>query len=215
VLKVRVVASPDSRLRADARDNRDRIVRVARDTFAERGIDVPMAAIARRAGVGVATLYRRFPTKESLVAAAFAERMALCAVLVEEGLADPDPWRGFTTVLERVCAVQALDRGLTSALMTAFPDALDFATHRERALTGFLTLARRAQQAGRLRADFGVDDLTMLLMANSGLVTDSPEAAPAASRRLVAWFLQSCRAEHAEALPPPVPLGLGHLYRRR
>ncbi|MCG8918648.1 TetR/AcrR family transcriptional regulator [Actinokineospora sp. PR83] len=209
------MASPDSRLRADARDNRDRIVRVARDTFAERGIDVPMAAIARRAGVGVATLYRRFPTKESLVAAAFAERMAHCAVLVEEGLADPDPWRGFTAVLERVCAMQALDRGLTSALMTAFPDALDFATHRTRALSDFMALTRRAQQAGRLRADFGIDDLTMLLMANSGLVTDSPEAALAASRRLVAWFLQSCRAEHAEELPPPVPLGLGHLFRPR
>jgi AcrR family transcriptional regulator len=174
----------------------------------------PMAAIARRAGVGVATLYRRFPTKEALVAEAFAGPMAHCAAVVEAGLVDPDPWRGFATVLRRVCAIQALDRGITSALISAFPDALDFAAHRERALRDFTALLTRAQDAGQVRADFGMDDLTMLLMANGGLITDSADDALAASRRLVAWFLQSCRPENAAPLPPSVPLGLARVVHR-
>jgi AcrR family transcriptional regulator len=108
-------------LRADARQNRDRIVEVARALFAERGLDVPMAAIARRAGVGVATLYRRFPTKESLVAEVFADQFAACVSVVDEALADPDPWRGFCTLVEKVCAMQAVDRGFSAAVVASLP----------------------------------------------------------------------------------------------
>ncbi|WP_433269049.1 TetR/AcrR family transcriptional regulator [Actinosynnema sp. CS-041913] len=195
-------------LRADARHNRDRIIEVARELFAERGLDVPMTAIARRAGVGVATLYRRFPTKGSLVTEVFAEQFATCVSVVDDALADPDPWRGFRTVIERVCAMQAVDRGFTTAFTAAFPDALDIDRERVRALHGFAELTRRAKEAGRLRADFALDDLTLLLMANGGIVADSAEAAVAASRRLVAYLLTAFRADQAEPLPPPVPLRL-------
>ncbi|WFE54279.1 helix-turn-helix domain-containing protein [Micromonospora sp. WMMD1155] len=75
-------------LRSDARDNRQRILEAARTTFATDGMDVPMREIARRAGVGPATLYRRFPTKEALATEAFAEQMDACHVIVDEGLAD-------------------------------------------------------------------------------------------------------------------------------
>src|SRR5688572_30625533 len=104
-------------MRADARENRARVLTVARELFAERGLDVPMAAIARRAGVGIATLYRRFPTKESLVREAFTEQFALCQAVIDEALTDPDPWRGFCTVIEKVCLLQASDRGFTAAFV--------------------------------------------------------------------------------------------------
>lgn len=79
-------------LRADARENRQRIVAAARATFAERGLDVPMSVIARRSGVGAATLYRRFPTKESLVTEAFADQLGHCAAVVDAAAA-PGPAR--------------------------------------------------------------------------------------------------------------------------
>jgi AcrR family transcriptional regulator len=200
--------SPQS-LRSDARDNRDRILEVARGTFATEGLGVTMREIARRADVGVATLYRRFPTKESLVVAAFAEQMATCTAVVDEGLADPDPWRGLCTVIERVCVMQALDRGFTAALMSAFPHAVDFAQARDRALRSLAELLRRAKGTGQLRRDVVVDDVVMVFMANGGIRATSSAAAVAAARRFAALALRSFRAHPDGApLPPPVRLPL-------
>jgi AcrR family transcriptional regulator len=198
-------------LRVDARNNRTRIVEAARELFADEGLDVTMTDIARRSGVGVATLYRRFPTKESLVAEAFTEQIELCATVVDDALADPDPWRAFSTVLGQVCAMQAVDKGFTGAFVSTFPDAVAFDRLRVRAETGFGELARRAKEAGELRQDFTLDDLTLLLMANSGIVADSPETAVAASRRLVALMLHAWRATGAEPLPPAPRLNLQHV----
>ncbi|RZQ59631.1 TetR/AcrR family transcriptional regulator [Amycolatopsis suaedae] len=198
-------------LRADAQQNRDRIVEVARTLFAERGLDVPMAAIARHAGVGVATLYRRFPTKDSLVTEVFADQFAACVSVVDEALADPDPWRGFRTFLETVCAMQAADRGFSAAVCAALPDLVNVEHERDRALRGFTELTKRAKESGRLRADFVPEDLTLLLMANGGIIAATAEQASAASRRLVAYLLDALRTDQAppgRALPPPVPLSL-------
>ncbi|MDQ3787939.1 MAG: TetR/AcrR family transcriptional regulator, partial [Actinomycetota bacterium] len=109
------MSAASSRLRADARLNRDRILDAARQAFAARGLDVPMAAIARRAGVGVATLYRRFPTREALITAVFGDQLTHCLSVVDDALADPDPWRGFCSAIERVCAMQVADRGFSAA----------------------------------------------------------------------------------------------------
>ncbi|WP_055480620.1 TetR/AcrR family transcriptional regulator [Sphaerimonospora mesophila] len=202
-------------LRADARHNRERILEAAREAFATLGLDVPMAAIARRAGVGVATLYRRFPTRESLVKEVFADQFAACSKIVDDALADPDAWRGFRTVIEKVSVMQVADRGFAAAFLTAFPDAIDYERVRRRAEHGLTELTRRAKAAGRLRADFEPADLILLFMANSGIAAGSTEAAPAASRRLVAYLLQSFDADHADhtdPLPPPPPLGLVHVH---
>ncbi|MEV4114128.1 helix-turn-helix domain-containing protein [Nonomuraea sp. NPDC049695] len=203
---------PAQALRADARHNRVRILEAARDSFATRGLDVPMAAIARRAGVGVATLYRRFPSRESLITEVFGDELATCASVVDEALADPDPWRGFCSLIEKVCAMQAADRGFTDAFLTAFPDAIDYERTRVRAERGLAEVMRRAKAAGRLRADFDLADLTLVLKANFGVATGTSQAAAASSRRLVAYLLQSFRAEHAEPLPPAPPLTLGSLH---
>ncbi|MFH9575576.1 TetR/AcrR family transcriptional regulator [Streptomyces sp. NPDC017230] len=202
-------------LRADARHNRDRILEAARGLFATRGLDVPMAAVARRAGVGVATLYRRFPTRESLVTTVFADQLTACTGTIDEALADPDPWAGFSGVVEKICAMNILDRGFAAAFLTAFPDAAEFEETRVRAEKGFAELARRAKDAGRLRADFDRSDLTLVLMANNGINARSTQAALAASRRLVALLLHSFRADSAalaaDPLPPPAPLDPYHL----
>lgn len=200
-----------SHLRADARDNRQRILDAAREAFATRGLGVPMATVARRAGVGMATLYRRFPSRESLITEVFADELTVCASMVDEALADPDPWHGFRAAIEKVCAMQVTDRGFTEAFLTAFPEAVDYERARTRVEEGFGEVVRRAKAAGRLRADFAMADLMLLLKANCAIATGPEEEAAAASRRLVAYLLQSFRAEHAEPLPPEPPLTLDKL----
>ncbi|MGW7694613.1 TetR/AcrR family transcriptional regulator [Streptomyces asiaticus] len=196
-------------LRSDARDNRERIIAVARSAFAAQGLDVAMREIARRAEVGPATLYRHFPTKEELVTEIFTEQMAACTAIVDEGLADPDPWHGFCRVIQKVCELHARDRGFTAAFVSAFPRAIDFAAARQRALGKVAELARRAKAAGKLRPDFVLDDLIMVLMANGGIRTTSPAAAVAASRRFAALLIQGMRAEPViPPLPPAVRLPL-------
>jgi AcrR family transcriptional regulator len=98
-------------LRSDAERNRDRILTAARRLYAREGIAVSMAAVAREAGVGIATLFRRFPTRDDLVAAVFADTMAAYKDAITTALADPDPWHGFTGYVETICGMQAADRG--------------------------------------------------------------------------------------------------------
>lgn len=203
---MRDVPGETTRLRVDARQNRERIIASARETFAADGLDVSMTEIARRAGVGVATLYRRFPTKHDLVREVFAEQLAACTGEVHRAAEDPDPWRGFCRVVEKLCEMQARDRGFSAAFLTAFPDAVPVDELRTRAEEAFAGVVARAKATGRLRPDFTLDDLTLVLMANNGLVADSVDAAVAASRRLVAYFLQAFQAR--DPLPPPVRLGL-------
>jgi len=194
-------------LRSDARDNRELILEAARAVFASEGLTVPMREIARRAGVGPATLYRRFPTKELLVTEAFAGQLEACHAIVDDGLADPDPWRGFCGVIEKLCELHAGNAGFTAAFMSAFPRAIDFAASREYALRSVAGLARRAQETGRLRPDFVVDDLILILMANRGIRATSPAAATAASRRFAALAIAALAASPGTVpLPPPTRL---------
>ncbi|MFF3641683.1 TetR/AcrR family transcriptional regulator [Streptomyces sp. NPDC002564] len=196
-------------LRSDARRNRDRIVEAAREAFAEHGTDVPMSAVARRAGVGVATLYRRFPTRTALVSAAFAEQLALCAAAFDEALADPDPGRGLYALLEKVCTTQVTERGFASVFMTRFPGALDHTQERACAEEGLTRLVERARARGQLRADFDPADITLLLLAHSGLAGQPREAALASSRRLLAYLFQAFQDREGDRpLPPAAGLGV-------
>jgi AcrR family transcriptional regulator len=195
--------------RSDARDNRWRILAVARAAFAAEGLDVPIREIARRAEVGVATVYRHFRTKEALLTEAFAEQMASCSAIVREGLAADDPWSGFRLVVEKLMAVHALDRGFARAFTSQLPQAVDFAADRDRTLRGLFELVRRAQDAGALRRDFVVEDISLALMANEGIRAESPSTRVAASRRFAALMLQSFQADPVPApLPPAVRLPL-------
>ncbi|MEV8394511.1 MULTISPECIES: helix-turn-helix domain-containing protein [unclassified Streptomyces] len=194
-------------VRADARRNRERVLAAARAVFAEQGIDAPMATVARRAGVGVATLYRHFPTRDALVRGAFTRQMETCAQALDDALAAPDPWQGFQRLIETVCELQRAEKGFPAAFVAAFPDSpAEHARSRERVERDFSTLVRRAQAAGALRADFHPSDLVVALLANCALINALPDDG-AASRRLMAYLIQSFRADSANA-PLPRPSSL-------
>jgi AcrR family transcriptional regulator len=193
-------------LRADAERNRDRLVAAAREVFAEQGLHAPIEEVARRAGVGIATLYRRFPTRADLVAGAFESKMAAYADAVTVALAEPDPWNGFCDYVVAVCAMQAADRGFADVLTLTFPTHRRFEKERARAYEGFAELVARAKATGKLRADFVPEDLIVMLMANAGVVNATGDAAPHTWERFVAYMIQAFATGPAGALPhPPTP----------
>lgn len=190
-------------LRADARENRERVLTAAKEVFSESGIDAPMSEIARRAGVGIATLFRRFPTREDLIAESFADKMEDCADSIESALTMDDPWDGFCSVVDFITSMQATDRGFTRVLMMSFPSNPAFETPRLRGYKAFAELIVRAKSAGRLRPDFVPQDLGILVMANAGILWVAGDTAPEAWRRFVAYQLQAFSPGHKRELPPP------------
>src|SRR6201996_3844948 len=97
----------ERRLRRDAERNRQRILAAAAEVFTEHGLDATLDEVARAAGVGVGTVYRRFPDKESLVAELFRERVDALVTVAEEACTARDPWQGLVTYLEFVAGALA------------------------------------------------------------------------------------------------------------
>ncbi|MBE1878352.1 TetR/AcrR family transcriptional regulator [Myceligenerans pegani] len=207
------MAEPLPHLRSDARGNRDRILEAGRELFAERGLDVTMREVARRAGVGPATLYRRFPARQMLLDAVFADELRACRGIVEEGCADPDPWRGFCSVVERISVLNVGNQGFVDAFMAENPGSDSFTEHRAAMLSMLARLARRAQDAGRLRADFVLDDLVIVLLAGRGLAASRSARGVAVARRFAALAIEAFRASDTNR---PLPRGAAvaaHLMR--
>jgi AcrR family transcriptional regulator len=202
-------------LRADAARNRAAIVEAARAVFAERGLDAPLDDIARAAGTGNATLYRRFPTRGDLIAAVFADRMAEHLAAVEAALADDDPWDGFAAYVRAATTMQARDRGIADLVTMDLAAAPEIQALRDQAFTGLVHLVDRAHAAGILRADFTTEDVVVLLMANAGLVERAHAVSATASERLVHLLLDGLRATAAtEGPPPPTPRRMQIAMRR-
>jgi AcrR family transcriptional regulator len=191
------------RLRTDAERNRTRIIEAATAAFARRGLDVPLEEVADEAGVGIGTLYRRFSGRDELIGACFERRLAEYASAAEGALAAPDGWTGFTGYVQRICAMQAADRGLADMLNRSLPNAKALEAHRARGYEVSVRLIQRAQAEGSLRADVVAEDLALLFMANAGVIDVTHRAAPDAWRRFVAIFLDGLRTEGAGSLPPP------------
>ncbi|MEU5263070.1 TetR/AcrR family transcriptional regulator [Amycolatopsis sp. NPDC021455] len=203
----------ESALRADAERNRERIMAAARRLYATEGLEVSMASVAREAGVGKATLSRRFATRDDLINAVFADRMDGYAAATAEALADPDPWHGFTRYLETICAMQAADRGFAAVLAMSFPAAKELETRRAEAYRGFLKLIHRAKKTGHLRADFTSEDLVVLLMANAGVIAATGDDAPGTWRRLVGQMLRAFATPGAPIPALPESPAPADLYR--
>jgi AcrR family transcriptional regulator len=153
--------------------------------------------------VGPATLYRRFPTKQALVEEAFADQLNACRAIVDEGCADPDPWRGLCSVIEKICELHARDRGFTEAFLSAHPGVTDVAAGREYTVKAVADLAQRAKAAGRLRPDFVLDDLILVLMANKGIRSASTAGQVKASRRFASLVIQAFQARPQHVPLPP------------
>jgi AcrR family transcriptional regulator len=193
----------ERQLRRGVARNRERIIEAAREVFSEQGLQAPIGDVARRAGVGIATLYRRFPTRPELITCAFTAKMQDYADATEEALGYDDPWEGFCWYVERLCEMQAGDHGFTEVLTLTFPSNAAFEEVRHRTFLRFRELTRRAKRAGRLRTDFSTEDLPLILMANAGVVAASAFAAPDAWRRIIQVILQGLEAPARAPLPKP------------
>ncbi len=191
------------RLRADAARNRAAIVAAARAVFAEQGLDAPLEEIALRAGVGIATLYRRFPAREQLVAAALIEKVTQYADAAADALAACDPWVGFVGYVHQVCELQAGDRGLSDLLSMALAADEHIEQLRATANAQVVELVERAKAAGRLRDDFVGEDLLLMLIASAAIGQVMHADCPDAWRRFVALVLDALERRDAPALPPP------------
>jgi AcrR family transcriptional regulator len=207
-------------LRADATRNRVAILCAAREVFAEQGLQAPLEEIARRADVGIATLYRRFPTRERLVAAALVEKISQYAGAARQALANPDPWDGFAELVGRICELQATDRGLAELLSMTLPASEDVEQLRTRAHSDVIELIQRAKAAGRLRPDFAIEDLMLVLIANSAIAQITGPDAPDAWRRFVALVLDAFQHTGGQRLPVPpsagqMTLAMARLARNR
>jgi AcrR family transcriptional regulator len=151
-------------LRADARRNFDALIAAAREVFAEQGTDASLEEIARRAGVGIGTLYRNFPTRQDLFERVYiGEVEDLCAAA--RNLADQPPWDALATWLRRFIDYIATKRALMQALSTGNPV---FSACRAEMYSAGIPLFERAQAAGEVRADLEFDDLVRML---SGLTS--------------------------------------------
>jgi AcrR family transcriptional regulator len=189
------VSTLERPLRRDASRNRERVLEAARELFAERGLDVTMDEIARRAGVGVGTVYRRFRQRDEIIDALFEQRMLDYVTLAEEALADPDPWDGLVAFLERSLAMQAADRGLKELLMSHEHAHDRVARVRAGVMPLVEQLIRRAHDAGALRPDVGALDLPIVSLMLGQVVDFSEDVAPGLWRRYLALLLDALRGE--------------------
>jgi AcrR family transcriptional regulator len=190
------------RLRRDASANRDKIVAAARAVYARSGLGVSMEEIASQAGVGLATLHRRF-SREQLVEAVFAERAREYLALARDCLARPDKWNAFLGYLERLCAMHAEDRCTSDVLTLRLPRSPLIAGLRDQLYDAQLELIRQAQAHGGLRADFVPEDVIVILLAVGGVTSATAGTAPQSWRRMFALIAASLRAEGADELPAP------------
>jgi AcrR family transcriptional regulator len=179
-------------LRTDAQRNRERIIEAARRCFAEHGLDVGVEEIARSAGVGMGTLYRRFPTKASLVHAIFEERLDELQPVLDEALASEDPWEGLVALLVAVVAQQVEDHGFGQMVVLRFgPEAIPDDVRR-RVLGPVEELIARAQLAGMVRPDLIPDDVPAIMRMAGATAIGSGRTAD--WRRHVELLLDGLRA---------------------
>ena len=187
-------------LRADAQRNLVRVLDAAREVFAEQGIDAPVTEIADRAGVGVGTIFRRFPTKDDLLVAVVEQRTQQLIEAADLALESPDPGAALRGFMETATAMQISDVCWCEAGADLF--------EREgiRELTDVLVgkigeLLTSAQTAGQIRSDVRALDISVLLMAvaKSGLMLE--DAVPGAWKRYLAIILDGLRPEAARPLP--------------
>jgi AcrR family transcriptional regulator len=187
--------------RADARRNRERVITAAGVVFGEHGHDAQMDDVAKRAGVGVGTVYRHFPTKEALIEALAVDRFEKILAAGQEALLNPDPWQAFEGAIWAGAELTASDRSFTE-IVGEISGPMPLPQELQTALDAtFGELVRRAQEAGALRADLVMDDIPML-MCGIGIGARKTHACPDAWRRHVAIVIDGLRAANASSTLP-------------
>src|SRR5258708_6765508 len=194
-----MTAVEDRPLRADAVCNVERILRAAREVYGELGADAPIEAVARRAGVGERTLYRRFPTKADLVQAALDQIIAEdITAASEEDRRAVDPLRGLTQLIEAAISLAAREHHLLTAAYRVGSLTPDISTPLNAALD---ELARRGQEAGLVRPDLVADDLPRLIAMLHSLIW-TMDSTSDGWRRYLALILDAISIGERRPLPP-------------
>ncbi|GGT90192.1 MULTISPECIES: TetR/AcrR family transcriptional regulator [Streptomyces] len=172
-------------MRADARRNHERLLSEARAAFAEHGTDTSLEDVARRAGVGIGTLYRHFPSRDALMSAVFQEALAALLQRSRDLAVAPDPCRALVEWLRALISHASEYRGLAHALMSA---SLDESSAMARCSVPLRAageiLLSRAQEAGVVRTDVSIRDLMQLTNAIALAAEQSPQDADLADRLL-------------------------------
>jgi AcrR family transcriptional regulator len=191
-------------LRRDAERNRQRILSAASEVFTQRGLDATLDDVARHAGVGVGTVYRRFPDKETLIAELFQDRIDAMVAVAEEACAEPDPWQALVSFLEYAAGTLAGDLGLRQLMMFATYGRDKVAYAREQMRPVVSKLVERAQAAGALRADFRATDVPILAYLLGSAAEYAGPVQPEVWRRYLALFIDGMRAS-GDVSELPVP----------
>jgi AcrR family transcriptional regulator len=189
-------------MRADARRNREKVLKAGRKCLADDGLDAQMEDIARRAKVGVGTVYRHFPTKDALVEALAAERFKGLTEKAREALDDPDPWAGFAEFMHYSASVQANDRAL-SEIMGARPEVMSEAAEESGLFEPVSKLIAKAQKAGSLRRDVVPEDVPLLMCGLARAPRRDSKGPESNWERYLGIVLDGLRAPAITKLPPP------------
>src|SRR5256714_10736248 len=199
------IAGEQKGLRRHARRNHELLVAAAREVFAEHGVEASLEEVARRAGVGIGTLYRHFTTREALVEAIFERRFGELIAVAEAAASEPDGWSALVLLLEGTLELQTADHVLKDALMRNLSGAGKLAAAREELRRLFEQVLERARGQGALRGDFVLPDLVLLLWSFTPIFDATVEVAPNAWRRHLHWLLDGLRAERAAPqVEPPL-----------
>jgi AcrR family transcriptional regulator len=195
--------APERPLRADAERNRRRLLDAADEVFAAKGLSVGLDEIARHAGVGVATAYRRFPDKAELIDMLIEQRIARIAALAEEALEADDAWEGLVRYLETAVELHATHRGVKELMFGAGHGKERVNRVRRRMAPLTHQLVRRAQASGQLRADVELTDIALIQRMVSTLGELGGPHAPGLWRRYLHIVLDGLRTPEPGPLAPP------------
>jgi AcrR family transcriptional regulator len=185
---------------AEAERNDARIIEAARELFSLYGIDASMAQVAEGAGVGIGSLYRRYPSKEDLLRTLSIDGMQRMRRELEAALALDDSWQGLTQYME-IC----VDAGLGSLLNVAgrFPITAEMIELAERGQSLLPTLLERAKAAGRLRPEITATDIILVFRLLRPQLSDDPALAKQLRRRYLALILDGMKTGDSDDLPGP------------
>jgi AcrR family transcriptional regulator len=192
-------------LRRDAQRNRERIQAAALELFAERGIEVTLDDVAEHAGVGVGTVYRRYPNKDALLDDLFEARIAELAAHAEDALADPDSWQAFIGFLGNVAEGFAHNRALSTLILQTDRGSERVAMARERIGPAVGALIERAKAEGGLRADFELADTRMILGMLAAVAEETHEPSPDLWRRYLVFVTDGLATKRAAPTSTDVP----------
>lgn len=181
-------------MREDARRNRERLIEAATEVFSEQGLGASLGEVARRAGVGEATLYRRFPARADLYAAVYEQAQETIRGFGEEALRVEDGWAALYGYLERACEFAGDNRAVADLMVAGAPDGPSPVDGWERNMANLTELVDRARRQGSLRPEVSVQDVLVALYSVDLMIAACAGVAPEAWRRQLAFTMNGLRA---------------------